>query len=64
VVDSEAGGYVSGYRLEGWGWLWRLGGMNPPSEVALPVAVDVLARLYQEPWPEPERDARRFLWRH
>lgn len=64
LVGSTSGGYVAGYRLEGWGWLWRLGGMNPPREVAVPIVVDVLARLYEEPWPEPARDARRYLWEY
>jgi hypothetical protein len=63
LVASPGGAYVSGYRLEGWGWLWRLGGMHPPREVAVPIVVDVLSHLWTQPWPEPERDARRYLWR-
>jgi len=59
-----AGGqdYVGGYRLEGWGWLWRIGGFWPSPEVILPVTVGVLEHLYTHAPEPPLPGGVRYLW--
>jgi hypothetical protein len=57
-----AGDYIGGYRLNGWGWLWRVGGFRPDPAVVTAAVTAVLERLYTEP-PEPvEVFGRRRVW--
>ncbi len=44
------------------GWLWRIGGFYPNPDVAIPVVVAVLERLYSHPPLPPERDTVRRVW--
>lgn len=52
LVETEHGCWLSGYRLGGWGWLFRLGGILG-REDARPVTASViatLARLHRTPF--------------
>ncbi|MCC7493777.1 MAG: hypothetical protein IT204_15585 [Fimbriimonadaceae bacterium] len=54
--------YAGGYRLGGWGYLWRLGGFNPQREVALQTVTATLQHLLDNP-PEPlQPGGERWLW--
>lgn len=63
LVASSEREYVFGYRLDGWGWLWRIGGLNPIREVALPVVVDTLEHLYTHPPLPLPTDPTPRTWR-
>ncbi len=62
IVSGRRDDFIGGYRLSGWGWLWRVGGMRPNPEVVLPVAAGVLERLYQHPPIPPGADGVRRVW--
>lgn len=49
LVAGVEAGFIGGYRLDGWGYLWRIGGFNPDPAVAADVAV--AATLYQYTHP-------------
>ena len=52
LVAGLEHGFIGGYRLEGWGTLWRVGGFNPDPELTPAVAVATLLHQYTTP-PEP-----------
>jgi hypothetical protein len=54
--------FLGAYRLEGWGYLWRVGGFWPNPEVVLPAAVAALEYLYTHPPRPAEPDPTRYLW--
>ena len=54
--------FIGGYRLGGWGWFWRIGGMNPNPEVALPVAVAATEFLYTNPPLPVKPGGIKYLW--
>jgi len=49
LVVGQSGDFAGGYRLGGWGWLWRLGGLNPSPALAKAVVVRTLEVLYTHP---------------
>lgn len=53
--------FIGGYRLRGWGWFFRTGGMRPNASVLLPVVTSVTDYLYNRP-PAPAVDGTRYLW--
>ena len=54
--------FIAGYRLDGWGWLWRIGGFHPNPHVALPAAVAAMEHLYTH-LPLPIKPGRaKYLW--
>ncbi len=61
VAGSEAD-YIGGYRLDGWGFLWRIGGFNPNPEVALPVVAATLRYLHSHPPVPVTGNRQRRLW--
>jgi hypothetical protein len=62
LVLGDGQDYIGGYRLNGWGWFWRIGGFWPDPAVALPVAVAVTEAIYtRAPMPAPASGAH-FLW--
>ncbi len=63
LVASEGRDYVAGYRLGGWGWLWRIGGFDPPRELVTPLVADALAALYGRAPLPPPTDPARYVWR-
>ena len=52
LVAGPNRNFIGGYRLEGWGYLWRIGGFNPNPEVATSVAVEATLHQYTTP-PAP-----------
>ena len=52
LVAGVEGGFIGGYRLGGWGTLWRIGGFSPDPQVATSVAVAATLHLYTTP-PAP-----------
>jgi hypothetical protein len=62
LVAGHRQDFIGGYRLEGWGWLWRVGGFSPQREVALPVAVAAMEHIYTHP-PLPVKSGEiKYLW--
>jgi hypothetical protein len=62
LVAGRETDWLGGYRLDGWGWLWRIGGFWPNPEVALPVAVAALEHLATHS-PEPVKPGGvKYLW--
>jgi hypothetical protein len=54
--------FLGAYRLEGWGYLWRVGGFWPNPEVVLPTAVAAMEYLSTHPPLPVEPDPTRYLW--
>lgn len=54
--------FLFGYRLGGWGWLWRLGGFHPNPQAVVPAVVAVTERLYTQPAPPAVVKGWRTLW--
>ncbi len=46
LVTGASGDYVTGYRLGGWGWLWRIGGSYPDEKLTPRLVGSVLDYLY------------------
>ncbi|NSW56462.1 MAG: hypothetical protein HPY44_10630 [Armatimonadetes bacterium] len=49
LVAGRSEDFIGGYRLDGWGWLWRVGGFNPNPDVAVPVMVKALEFIATNP---------------
>jgi hypothetical protein len=62
LVAGAGGDLIGGYRLGGWGWLWRVGGFNPEPAVVLPTAVAALEHLYTQPTLPRKAGGVRYLW--
>ena len=62
LVAGAENGFIGGYRLEGWGYLWRVGGFNPNPEVATSVAVAATLHQYTHPPAPPPASGTRFLY--
>jgi hypothetical protein len=63
LVEGVGGaGFVGGYRLGGWGWLWRVGGFQPEPDVVKPVVVGALGHLYTTPPLPVTVSGVRRLW--
>jgi len=54
--------FCAAIRCGGWGWLWRLGGFTPPTDVATDAVVGVIEYLATHPWPSPALDPETRLW--
>jgi hypothetical protein len=62
VLAGAQQDFLGAYRLEGWGYFWRVGGFWPNPEVILPTAAAVMEYLYTH-LPLPiEPDPTRYLW--
>jgi len=62
LLAADQSDYIGGYRLAGWGWLWRIGGFWPEPKLVLPVVLGVLEHTYTHP-PEPVRSGGiKHLW--
>jgi len=62
LVAGRRQDFIAGYRLDGWGWLWRIGGFWPNPDAALPVAVKAVEHVYTHP-PLPVRPGGvKYLW--
>jgi len=49
LVAGQTADYIGGYRLDGWGWLWRIGGFWPDAKVVIPVAIEATEYVYTHP---------------
>ena len=52
LIKGDRNVYVGGYRLGGWGHLWRIGGMKPEPTFATSVMIATTLHQYTSP-PEP-----------
>jgi hypothetical protein len=62
LLAGASGDFFGGYQLDGWGFLWRLGGMNPSPQVALPTVVATLEYAASHTPLPPTPGPVRFLW--
>jgi hypothetical protein len=62
LVLGDRDGFVAGIRLDGWGWLWRLGGFRPDPKAAQLAVVGALEHLATQPWPVPPRSKQSLFW--
>jgi hypothetical protein len=54
--------FLGAYRLDGWGYLWRIGGFWPNRSVVLPAAAATMEYLYTHPsLPIPASNTK-YLW--
>ena len=59
LVAGAARNFIGGYRFEGWGYLWRIGGFNPKPELATSVVVAATLHQYTAlPVPLPPAGTR------
>ncbi len=62
LVTGLAQDFIGAYRLNGWGYFWRIGGMNPNPEAALPVVAAATDFMYTHaPLPAPGGNIS-YLW--
>jgi hypothetical protein len=54
--------FVGAYRLEGWGYLWRIGGFSPNPNVVLPAVTATMEYLYTQPPLPFESSRNKYLW--
>ncbi|MDQ3812806.1 MAG: DUF6259 domain-containing protein [Armatimonadota bacterium] len=62
LVAGKDRDFIGGYRLNGWGWLWRIGGFSPNPDVTLPVAVATTEYLYTHPAQPLPGGGIKYLW--
>ncbi len=62
LVAGVESGFIGGYRLDGWGYLWRVGGFNPNPEVTTAVAVAATLHQYTTPPAAPPACGTRYLY--
>jgi len=62
LVTGIDDGFIGGYRLEGWGTLWRVGGFNPDPALTPAVAVASLLHQYTTPPESLPPLGTRFLY--
>lgn len=62
LVAGREQDYLGGYRLDGWGWLWRVGGFWPEADVVLPVAVAATEYLYTHAPLPVATGGGRYVW--
>jgi hypothetical protein len=54
--------FIGGYRLDGWGWFWRIGGMSPNPDAALPAAVAAMEHIFTNPPLPVKAGGVKYLW--
>jgi hypothetical protein len=54
--------FMGGYRLDGWGYLWRIGGFWPNPDVVLPAVPAVMTFLYTNPPLPAVVSPVKYLW--
>ncbi|NQT52680.1 hypothetical protein HQ576_11540, partial [bacterium] len=62
LVAGSTQDFIGGYRLDGWGWLWRIGGFYPNPDVAVPVAVRVMEHIATHPPLPAKVGGTKYLW--
>jgi hypothetical protein len=54
--------FLGAYRLDGWGYLWRIGGFWPNRSVVLPAAAATMQYLYTHPPLPIAASSTKYLW--
>jgi hypothetical protein len=62
VLAGAGADFLGGYRLGGWGFLWRIGGFSPNRAVVLPATVGVIEYLYSHPPVPVDTSTTKYLW--
>jgi len=62
LVAGARQDFIGGYRLDGWGWLWRIGGFHPNPEVAVPAATAAMEHIATHPPLPVKAGGIRYLW--
>ncbi len=62
LIAGQWDDYLGGYRLGGWGFLWRIGGFNPTAPVVLPAATGAMEYIFTHPPVEPSASGISYLW--
>lgn len=62
LVAGAEQDFIAGYRLEGWGWLWRGGGFDPNPQVIVPTVAASLEHIYNNPAAPVVVGGVRYLW--
>ncbi|MGQ9731941.1 MAG: hypothetical protein ACUVX8_11810 [Candidatus Zipacnadales bacterium] len=62
LVAGAKQDFIGAYRLDGWGYLWRIGGLNPNPEVALPVVVATMEYLFEHEALPVTGSGVHYLW--
>lgn len=62
LVAGAENNFIGGYRLEGWGYLWRIGGFNPNPAVATSAAVAATLHQYTTPPAPLPPSGTRYLY--
>lgn len=65
LAGSGDAGYIAGVQPGGWGWLWRIGGSDPPAGLSVPVVAALCRHLFTAPAATPASSAKpRFYSLH
>jgi hypothetical protein len=62
LVSGSRADFIGAYRLEGWGYLWRIGGFRPNPNVALPVAAKAMEFAFTHPPLPVTPGGVHYLW--
>jgi len=62
LVSGGRQDFIGAYRLDGWGYLWRIGGLNPNPDVAVPVAVAAMKYVFDHPPLPIAGGGLSYLW--
>lgn len=62
LVGGSRQDFIGLYRLDGWGYLGRIGGLNPNPNVAVPVVVATIEYIYTHPPLPADCAGVRYLW--
>ena len=54
--------FLGAYRLDGWSYLWRIGGFWPNPSVALPAAAAIMEYLFTHPSLPFPGGSTKYLW--
>ena len=63
ILAGAGADFLGGYRLAGWGFLWRIGGFSPNRAVVVPATVSVIEYLYSHPPVPVDPTSTKRLWR-
>jgi len=62
ILAGAQQAFVGAYRLDGWGYLWRIGGFFPNPNVVLPAATAAMEYIFTNPPLPFEGGPTRYLW--
>jgi hypothetical protein len=62
LIESAGRDFIGGYRLNGWGYLWRVGGFQPNPQVLLPTVLAVTQYTYRQAPQLTSAGGIKYLW--